>query len=311
MRRRLDEGQGTMEGVVILAVLIVVMFLAATGPGGGSSSGTRTNSQGTEFSQGESTKPIITSSRGGDISINAGNATRSYQTYEEYITLRNGSRDSINITGWRLQNDKSGRVYDPAGQARVYPDDSALIPQATLLLSPTGANIFQNVVLERGETAIITTGKIGVQYPYKIVSFKENMCTGYLGDLDEYTFTPPLNRQCPDPSNEIGVSGLDQECRRFIDRLSRCETPDFDPRDRDGEYCSNCVNNTPLGNSCVAFIKERYNYQGCVVHHSSNQNFYGDTWRVFLSQSWELWAEDYETIKLYDNAGQLVNYKSY
>ena len=36
-------------------------------------------------------------------------------------------------------------------------------------------------------------------------------------------------------------------------------------------------------------------------------NFSSRTWRIFLDKGWEMWARDYETIKLFDSLGQLVD----
>src|SRR3990167_4921788 len=171
-------------GVIILIVLIVVVIAMPKGP---QNSTSNSNSY---IPWKSATPTTLESSYTKDVSISTGNAAYAYQPYEEYITIYNRSRDPVDITNWQLRNAKDERAYDIGGSLKYFTADRATICQATLILSPTGNNFFQDVVLGAGETAIVTTGKIGSQVPYKIVSFKENMCSGYLEDLPEYAFTP-------------------------------------------------------------------------------------------------------------------------
>jgi len=298
-----------MEGVVILAVLIVIVLVT---PKGGSNPTVNPSNPSENTGSGEEenvVKPNLSQAR--NISLGAGNASYSYQSYEEYITIDNRGRESVDITNWQLKNGKDKRAYDLGGELRYFPADTATIGPATLSVSPAGHNVFQNVVLQPGESAIITTGSVGSQLPYKIVSFKENICSGYLENLTEYAFTPQLTTNCPRPAEEPGVSALDTECRRFIERMSSCHTPEFNTRDRDGEICNNCVDNKALSSSCVAFIKNRFNYGSCIANHSNDQNFSGRTWRIFLNRGWEMWAKEFETMELFDQLGQLIKSRTY
>lgn len=288
----------TLLGIAILIALIIIMII------------TPKSASNTSGPDGEKTSKS-NSSQTRDLSLGTGNASYVYQPYEEYITIDNRERSPVNITNWKLKNGKDKRAYDIGGTLKYYPADTATIGQATLVLSPTGANVFQHVVLEDGETAVITTGSMGPQLPYKIVSFKENICTGYLEDLSEYTFTPPLTRNCPRPSKEIEEIILDTECRKFVESMSSCHTPKFDTRDSEGNICNNCVDEKPLSSSCVAFIRSHFNYSSCVANHKNDADFSGRTWRIFLGKGWEMWAKEYETIKLFDQLGRLVDSESY
>src|SRR3989344_2803789 len=303
----LKAGNSNLEGIIILVILLAIMIIT---PKGTPNSGTNPSQRNISNFSGEKTM-VPSSSYAQVISLGTGNASYTYQPYEEYITIINRSRSPVDITNWQLKNNKDERAYDFGGTMRYFRADTATIPQATLFISPRGFNTFQNVVLQSGETAIVTTGKIGSQSPFRIVSFKENICSGYLEDLEEYIFTPPLTRNCPRPANEPGVSGLDTECRKFVERMATCHLPEFDTRDKAGEICSNCVDGKPLSSSCVAFIKNHFNYNSCIANHSSDQNFSGKTWRIFLGMGWEMWAEDYETIELFDQLGRLVNSRDY
>ncbi|MEX2013769.1 MAG: hypothetical protein WD896_00240 [Parcubacteria group bacterium] len=309
----LEAGNGTMEGIIILAVLIIIMISTYGNPPPDRATGPSDNTlylSGNTSATGENIG-TPTSSYARNISLSTGNAPYAYQPFEEYITIDNRGQDPVDITGWRLENGKDKRGYDLGSGLRYFAADAATIGQAAPFISPLGLNYFQNIVLKDGETAIITTGSIGSRSPYNIVSFKENICSGYLEDRPEYTFTPPLTRNCPRPANEPGVAALDTECRRFIERMASCRVPEFDTRDTEGEICRNCVDGQPLSGSCVAFIKSRFNYGSCIANHSSDANFSGRTWRVFLGRGWEMWAKEYETIELFDRLGRLVDEESY
>lgn len=297
-----------MEGVVILVILLAVIIVMPKGDNKvkNSTSGTSTNNSG-------GSQNIIspTSADAVNITLGTGNASYSYQSYEEYITIDNKGKNPVNITGWYLKNGKDKRAYDTGGQLKYYTADTAKIGQGVLFISPSGKNVFQNITLGQYERAIVTTGSMGSQSPYKIVSFKENICSGYLGNLDEYTFSPPLTANCPRPANEAGLSSLDTECRKFIERLPSCRTPEFDTKDSQGEICRNCVNGKPLSSACVLFIKSHFSYPGCIANHVNDKNFSLKTWRVFLNHGWEMWAKEFETIELFDQFNRLVKSRTY
>ena len=315
MGKNLKAGESTMEGVIILAVILIIIISMPKNP-----NRTASVSPGSIFSTGNS--PIPGSSTAGGpvirsapqaqyISLGTGNAAYSYQPYEEYVTIENYGREPVNITGWQLKNGKDKRAYYQGGMLQRFSADVAVVPQAARLLSPTGQNILGDVILAQGESAVVTTGSVNVQSPYKITSFKENSCTGYLEKLPDYAFTPPLSQNCPWPSKEPGIENLPPECRDIISTISSCQTPVFESRDLNREPCDNCLNGKIVPSYCAAFIKEHYSYEGCVRNHAGNANFYGRTWRIFLGRGWEMWAKDYEMVNLFNSAGQLVDFKNY
>ena len=308
MEKTLQAGNSTMEGVVILTVLLVIMLIMPKGE-----PSTNINFPSPTGTGGQSgvSPAVPDSSYARNIYLGTGNAVYAYQPYEEYVTINNIGATPVDITNWQLKNGKDRRAYDFGGALRYFPADIAIIPQATLFVSPGSLNIFQNVVLQPSEMAVVTTGKMGSQSPFRIVSFKENICSGYLEDLPEYTFTPPLSRNCPRPADEPGVNALDTTCRKFVERMTSCRTPEFNTRNSDGDICFNCVDGEPLSSACVIFIKNHFNYNSCIATHSNNPNFSGQTWRIFLGMSWEMWAERYETISLFDQLGRLVDELNY
>ncbi|MDO8569942.1 MAG: lamin tail domain-containing protein [bacterium] len=311
MDKSLKTGNSTAEGIVILAVLIVIMFINIKGTSSPTVNPPNPSNISETTNSSEDNTTTTISSYAQDISLSTGNASYTYQPYEEYISIYNRGRTPVNITNWQLKNSKDKRAYDLGGGSRYFPADTATIGQAASFISPSDLNKFQNIVLKPSETAIITTGSIGSQLPYKIVSFKENICSGYLEDLSEYAFTPALTYNCPRPADELGVSALDTECRRFIENMPSCRTPEFNTRNSLGDICYNCVDNKLLSSSCVAFIKNHFNYGSCITGHANDLNFSGRTWRVFLGRGWEMWADRYETISLLDPFGKLIIEESY
>ncbi len=310
MRIKIDlmKGNGMIEGIIILIILIVIMFIAPKGNRNPTANPSNI-SENTNSSEDNTITPK--SSYAEIISLSSGSASYAYQPYEEYITIYNRGRESVNITGWKLKNGKDKRAYDLGGALRYFPADIAIIGQAAPFIPPNGSSKLQDIILKPGATAILTTGSISSQLPYKIVSFRENICSGYLEDLSEYTFTPPLTRNCPRPAEEPGVSNLDTECRQFIERMGSCHTLKFNTLDKDGDICHNCVDNKLLSSSCVAFIKNHFNYGSCIANHANDPDFSNDTWRIFLGQGWEMWANKYETISLLDQFDRLVTEKTY
>lgn len=299
-----------MEGVIILIILIIITLISSTSDNNGSNY----SNSGSYFSSSDSSSSnndSLTSPYSNSISIGTGNASYVYQPRDEYITIYNRGNKSIDITGWQLQNGKDERAYYLGGSLQHFTADIAYVPQSPLFISPSGNNNFQNVILQGGENAILTTGSIGSALPYKITSFKENICSGYLQDMPEYNFTPSLNRNCPQPRNEIGIENLDTECRRFVEGISTCHTPTFNSGDNMGEPCSTCVDGKRLSNACYAYIKDHFNYGSCIAYHGQDENFFGRTWRIFLNKGWEMWAKEYETIQIFDKLGRLVNTYSY
>lgn len=314
MTTNLQRGSSALEGLLAAGIIGFIIFsfvLPGKSPRPLLNSDSSNSNYNSTSNYPYNTNLEETSSYSNSVSIGSGNASRAYQPYEEYITIENRSGKSVNITGWSIRNAKDERTYELSGSLRHFAADSVRIPGASLYIAPSGLSPASDVVLARGENAIITSGSMGQQSPYKITSFKENICSGYLDASDNYTFTPPLTRNCPRPINESGARNLDTKCQDFIGSIQSCRTPDFKNKDKNGEDCSTCVDGIQLSSSCTNFIKEHYSYQGCIAYHTSDQNFSGRTWRVFLGHGWELWANDHDVIKLFDNLGNLVDHKSY
>ncbi len=245
------------------------------------------------------------------VRLEKGTAARATRSQEEYVTIRNSSRESVTISGWSLKNGAEEQAYRTS-------DGRLVAPRATWVVIPNGAKVFYPgraqtlapITLAPGERAIITSGRILDTKPYVInASFRTNICTGYLGEAREgeaYTFEPPLSRRCPDPEREPGFNNLLESCREVVEDLAQCETPTI----KNGGDEINGVTN--LSSSCRNYIIDHFSYAGCLKYHAGDSNFNLDRgeWRVFLNQG-ELWRASNESISLYDNLGRLVDRLTY
>lgn len=240
------------------------------------------------------------------IKIGRGNGSNEDSPRYEYVTLKNVSdSERINITGWSLKNGKDKKYYPVNDKQVKGTSNKVAIPKGTLIFVPNGINPQEDIVLNPKDEAIITTGApFGVK-----TSFRENICSGYIQEAEDYNYRPSLNMNCPSPQDEKDVDSLDDTCYKFVSRMSSCHTPEFKSvvyinREPFTGYVDNVGN---LTYSCKEFIKKNYNYNSCVLNHLSDEDFFEKKWRVFLSFPWELWAKDRETITLYDSEGKVVD----
>jgi len=98
----------------------------------------------------------------------------------------------------------------------------------------------------KGDKALIATGRSPIG-----VSFKENICSGYIGNLQ--TFTPHLSTSCPtseDMARNTGVD-IDTACTNALRAIPACTT---------------YVRPAPEGvsESCAAFIQKSIRLCSCL-----------------------------------------------
>jgi hypothetical protein len=194
---------------------------------------------------------------------------------KEYLTLNASA--NVSTAGWRIVSQKTGKgAYLPQG---------AEIPQSGRV------NMLASIQLAAGDTMIIVSGRSPVG-----VSFRENKCTGYFEERQD--FRPPLTQACPTSYQEYDrfyEDDDDEACLAYIRTIPYCAT------DTEGDARA----------SCEEFVEDYLNYDGCVAAHEDDSDFRGRTWRVFLGQKDELWRKDGETILLLDAEGKVVSQFSY
>lgn len=244
----------------------------------------------------------------GLVKIGLGNARSSTNPDKEYITLQVSRQNAfpITISGWSLMNDKSNKIiqvinFDASNRGV---SDIVTIPQGTILVSTSRINFKKPIVLKPGDKAYVITGKSPDAYPVILnTSFKENECTGYFEQINN--FYPSLQYKCPYPKTEAIGLLLDESCIDFIDRLGACRDPFLNNKNRiDLE--------TKLSNQCRAFISNTFNYEKCSMFHRNDKDFFSNIWRIYLGISdRELWANKRDTITLFDQEGKIVDSYSY
>jgi hypothetical protein len=218
----------------------------------------------------------------------------------EYVRIRASSRltSPVNITGWRVES--------------LLTEHFGTIPSGTPLPFAGVVNSESPIFLAPGEMVIIVSSRSPLG-----VSFRENLCTGYLDQVSR--FTPALSNRCPDPDDEFKkYSNYEPEsprdekfdqCVRYVRRIDRCEVVRDDIRSHGESNISGIV--FPLANECATFIENNLTYQGCVRNHLNKSNFYQREWRVFLGSFVELWRKDHEVLRLLDATGRVVDVWQY
>lgn len=188
---------------------------------------------------------------------------------------RNSQRLPIHVTGWTIKTAQTGQA--------------AIIPRAFNIPEVDASE--QDIFLPPGGKLIIVSGTPGYQR-----NFRENSCVGYFNQ--SFSFTPSLSNSCPDPHPgrsaliDLGFSGV---CIDFLDRVPACRAPTV------GFAQSN------IGQECVDYIRENFNYTGCVKNFRSDPSFFKNTWRVYLGLPRKLYDPRHDRVTLRDRNGLLVD----
>ncbi|MDZ4227221.1 MAG: hypothetical protein U1D26_01960 [Patescibacteria group bacterium] len=203
--------------------------------------------------------------------------------YEEYIEINAvGLRTTLVITGWSLQSAVSGvRSYIPQGASRFV--------MGTV-------NTVQPISIEPGGSAILTTGASPVG-----VSFRENVCSGYLEGVRD--FTPEILLECPAPADLLPATAdnirvYGSPCIDYVASLPRCAFP--------GTQAPAGISGT-----CRSFLANVLTYNGCVNVSKGGEVFASSSWRIFLNRTAELWSNSHDVIRLLDSEGRVVDVLSY
>jgi hypothetical protein len=170
---------------------------------------------------------------------------------------------------------------------------SVKIPDGTVMPLLGVTYRTEPIILRAGDRAIIATGRSPIG-----TSFQVNMCTGYLGQFQEYV--PELRKECPNPIDELKLSGpyTESTCRDFVDSIPRCTTSRTTPP-------------STLSAACRSFIVEKLTYNSCVARHQNDTSFLTNEWRVFLGRTEELWKNKQEIIRLMNDEGKILDAITY
>lgn len=193
------------------------------------------------------------------------------------IAANYSNAEAINISGWTIESALSG--------SRVQ------IPLATSMFLSGAANQVGAVSLEPGGLAVISSAASPVG-----ISFRENMCSGYLGQFQ--SFEPPLADECPSPSQVLPLTEENlrlygDTCFDVIASMSQCRFPQTLPEN--------------VFPACRSFLANTLSYNGCVNENKFRSTFQKNMWRLYLASRGELWRNSHDAIRLLDAEGKTVS----
>lgn len=197
------------------------------------------------------------------------------------ITASENNTEPIVVTNWVLQSAVSG--------AR------GTIPSATPLFVLGVVNTARPLYLEPGTSVFVTTAASPIG-----VSFRENICSGYLTEL--HSFNPELSTECPAPSEALPMNAdnlrtYGSSCFDYLNGLSQCHFPSTLPSD--------------LSPACRSLISNTTSYNGCINTYRNRVPFALPTFRAYLSLRSELWGNSHDVIRLLDEQGRTVDVLTY
>ena len=217
----------------------------------------------------------------GKVHLGAGGAES--EAGKEYLELEAdwGNSSPISISSWSLQSALTG--------VRAY------IPRGANLFGLGYINEESDVYLNPGATAIVSS----VFSPVGI-SFRENICVGYIGRLQ--TFVPRLSSNCPLPSESLpltpdNLQTYGDACFDFVQTLPSCALPRETPPE--------------VSSECRIFLSNTISYNGCVEQYRHRSDFLRAAWRIYLGADGELWRNTHDVIRLLDSEGRTVDVVSY
>lgn len=199
----------------------------------------------------------------------------------EYIEIINSSQAEISITGWSIQSMVSGLRYPITTGANSF------------VMGSVNAN--EPIKLSSDMRAVIISGPSPVG-----VSFRENMCTGYLQEFGQ--FNPSLSLQCPAASSELpktaqNVSTYGASCFTHLERTPLCTRASHTPSE--------------ISAACSTFVQQTLTYTGCADRHRWRSSFLGGTWRIYLGGASNVWSDESDVLRLLDADGRVVDVLSY
>jgi len=202
---------------------------------------------------------------------------------DEYVGVNAAQENTTptNITGWSLQSALTGV--------------RAFIPRGVNVFLVGAVNAQEDVYLNPGASAIISSSPSPVG-----TSFREHMCTGYLGSVQ--TFVPQLEANCPSPESTLpqtpeNLRTYGDGCFDYVQQLPRCTFPLSPP--------------PTVSPACRIFLANNLSYNGCVQNNKYKTGFIENSWRIYLSAGGELWRDTHDIIRLLDKEGRTVDVITY
>ncbi|MBI5134883.1 hypothetical protein HZA86_01445 [Candidatus Uhrbacteria bacterium] len=198
----------------------------------------------------------------------------------EYVTVVVSGTASVNFAGWTVENERHSR-YPIELAVDDYSNDNTFVQ--SLIVPPGG-----RVVLNAGRSPV---GK----------NFRSNTCIGYLERIKP--FVPSLGQSCPVPSESI-TRNLARACQNYLSGLQSCTPPE----------ALEITEQNRLGQECLTFAQEHFNYAGCRRDHRFEPEFFQKEWRLFLGLTGSIGqflAADHDVVILRDSTGKIVDQYGY
>src|SRR3989344_1547313 len=202
---------------------------------------------------------------------------------EEYVRIRisSSAKNRVMVSGWELYSPMTGK--------------SRTIGYVATKPKIGEPDIMVPIYAYPGDTIIVSTGRSPIG-----ISFRTNICSGYLSQFQ--TFTPRLPGNCPLPRDEASFLqtnfALSENCLNFLRSVGRCQT-----------YTKSFPSD--VENNCQIFVQSNLNYNACVDNHIGDPSFPGKEWRVYIGETSELWRNKNEVIKLLDIESKTIDVDSY
>lgn len=198
------------------------------------------------------------------------------EVQDERMSISNRSdTERISITGFSITTEHRQNYVIPLGFGLPGFSSTPLDP----------------IMLRPRERVIISAGKQA-----KNMNFRENMCTGYFDETEQ--FSPGLSHRCPMPDTRT-LHNLSDQCVRVIAGIGGCRTgplPEFVD---------------PTRPECVEYIAQNFNYAGCVANYKSRPDFYNDQWLVWMQRTILFFNKRFDTVTLKDREGKIVDAYQY
>jgi hypothetical protein len=214
----------------------------------------------------------------GMVRLSRGHASES-DVSREYLVLTADPnvQTQLSLAGWSLQSQLTG--------TRI------AIPLAASPMQQGIINSVQPIALRGGEEVVLVSGGSPVG-----VSFKENICTGYLSQMQE--FEPALSNSCPAPRDAMpltlqNLQKYGEECVDYVATIPQCNYPSELP--------------ATLSPACRTFVANTFSHNGCVSAFRLRVPFTLGTWRAYAGSGVELWRNTHDAIRLLDDKGRTVD----
>ncbi len=220
----------------------------------------------------------------GQVTIADAGTAKTSDPRKEYVDLRASPDNTapVDITDWSLQSAYTG-IRVP-------------IPQSASPFMMGVVNAQEQTMLPPGASAIVISGQSPVS-----VSFRENICTGYLAQLQN--FFPPLSNSCPTAASALpftpeNLRYYGDTCFDYLQSIPSCTAP------------LQTVSSN-VSRNCRTFAVNTLSYNGCVANNRFHSYFALNSWRIYLDSNAELWRNSHDIIRLLDANGRTVDVITY